>query len=193
MYQNTTNGFSAPIDAMASMSATIGFISPPRSGEALELKIVGDPRGEAPLFHPSHPRPRTGSAQASSARSSRVRAAPLARPQSAAATPDPHWYMSALASPARVQSFDPPVASIFATVEQEGDYIAVHSLLRGGQLIKTAQPGDILLSVDGNRITTGYRLRLMTGMLVLLLCSYHCESRATQLLCWAVLVAASRR
>lgn len=52
--------------------------------------------------------------------------------------------------PPHSSAFMPQAAGIFASIEQSEseDWMEIHSVLRGGQLIKKVEPGDILLSID---------------------------------------------
>ena len=47
-----------------------------------------------------------------------------------------------------------PAGGMFASIEQsaEDDWMEFQSLLRGGQLIKSVEPGDILLRIDSEPI-----------------------------------------
>ena len=64
-----------------------------------------------------------------------------------------------LPRPPAIASDIRPAAGIFASIEQSEENHAgmeMHNVLRGGQLIKKVEPGDVLLSVDGVHIN-GFR------------------------------------
>jgi hypothetical protein len=63
-----------------------------------------------------------------------------------------------LPRPPAIASEIPHAAGIFASIEQseENNGMEIHSVLRGGQLIKKVEPGDVLLSVDRVHIN-GFR------------------------------------